>query len=107
MGITGAVIVIAQFLSSLQSSRVVTDDIRELRQDIEQVRVDHEKYYVKKEELQKVVAKIDQIHKKLTKIQSNTASLNSLSSLASQNHCSFSLLPSASFKRTNYIQGGI
>lgn len=80
MGLASAIIVIAQVLSNFQSSQSlsknVSDDILKLRKEFDQARIEHEQFFVKKEELKKVVAKLDSMNSKLKVINKQIEKLS-------------------------------
>lgn len=68
MTFAGAIIVLAQVLSSFRSTQSVSSEIQKLREDLQQVQTNQEKYFVKKVELKKVVIKLDDMNKQLAKL---------------------------------------
>lgn len=73
MGFASVVIVIAQIISSIQSTENVSsnlsNEISNVRIQLDEARSHQEKYFVKREELDKVVAKIDSMNSQLKKIK--------------------------------------
>lgn len=84
MGLTGALIVIAQVISSFHSTSNLSRDIDEMRQEFVQVKSDTEKYFVKKEELGKVVVKLDKMNDQLVKIGKQIKSVKDLSQVSEE-----------------------
>lgn len=75
MGIASAVIVLAQFLSTFQSSHNVSGEIRDLKRSIEHVKIEQEKYFVRKEELKTVVTKLDHLASELSRMNDQIKSM--------------------------------
>ena len=68
MGIASLVIMVSQLVSTFQTSKGLSDDIKHLREEIAQVKHEHAKYFVKKEELRTVVKKLDHMAGELVRI---------------------------------------
>jgi hypothetical protein len=75
MGIASILIVVSQLASTFQTSKGISDDIRDLRAEIASVRKDHEKYFVKKEELGTVVVTLNRMTKELVRINQQIKTL--------------------------------
>lgn len=80
MGLTGAVIILCQVISSFQSSRNLSQEIDQLKSAFHEEKAEHEKYFVKKEELGEVSLKLDKMSKRLFVIQKQIKNLNFVSS---------------------------
>jgi len=61
IGIAGALIILSQAITSSQSSNSITNQIDELRNQLIQLKVDREQYFVRKDELKKVINKLDKM----------------------------------------------
>lgn len=61
MGIAGAIIVLSQALTSLQSSHSISGQVEELKNQLQTSKMETEQYFVRKTELVTVVAKIDKL----------------------------------------------
>lgn len=77
LGLAGSLIVLAQVLSSYQSTSSVSSDIQGLRSDIEDIRKDQGLYFVKKDDLRSVQSKISKINDQLTEIKKQIRALRS------------------------------
>lgn len=75
VGIAGAVIVIAQFISTFQSSQSVTNEIAKLREEFQQLRIDREQYFSRKTDLIPILTKLDKMNEKLIELNEKLASL--------------------------------
>lgn len=75
MGLTGAIIVLAQVLSSFQANRNLSQDIEDLKSQIHQAKEDRQKYFVKKEEFQAVVITLDKMADQLDDINKEIKSI--------------------------------
>lgn len=78
IGLAGAIITLAQVLSSLHSSRNLSFEIDQLKAEFHLSKREQEKYFVKKEELKKVVTKLGRIDEKLAKISQQMNSMNTV-----------------------------
>lgn len=69
MGLTGAIIILCQVISSLQTSRNLSSEFDELKFQFLNAKAEQEQYFVKKEELKKVSFKLDSMNDRLDIIQ--------------------------------------
>ncbi len=75
MGLAGAIIVISQLISNVQSSNKVSDEIIKFKDEYHQSQVDLEKFFVRKSELSKVVKKLDKMDDRLSQMNQKIESL--------------------------------
>lgn len=68
MGFTGAVILLAQVMATLQSSRNLSNELDELKNQFNLVKTEQAKYFVKREELKQLALKLDAMNDQLIKI---------------------------------------
>lgn len=69
VGIAGALVILAQAITSSQSTSSINDQLEELRKSILMAKIEREQYFVRKEELRLVVQKIDKITEKLSVVE--------------------------------------
>src|SRR4051812_36599657 len=67
MGLAGAIIIVSQIITQYFSNHNSSKNISE---EIKEIRADQEKYFVKKDELQSVSIKIDKIRNDLSEMDS-------------------------------------
>lgn len=75
VGLAGAIIILSQFLSGLQSSNKVSDEIIKFKDEYHQSQVDLEKFFVRKSELSKVVKKLDKMNDQLVQMNEKIESM--------------------------------
>lgn len=75
MGLAGAIIVLAQVLSSFQTSRNLSNEMDQLKSEFQIVRFEQEKYFVKKKELKNVIVKLDSMKVQLAGIRQQLRSI--------------------------------
>jgi hypothetical protein len=71
MGIAGAIIVLSQAVTSLQSSHSISGQVEELKTQLETSKIEREQYFVRKTELVTVVAKIDKLSDQVSDLKNN------------------------------------
>lgn len=71
MGIAGALIVVIQGITALQSTNSVSADIEALRKEIQQSAIERERFFVRKTDLLVLTQKIDDLADKVTDLKSH------------------------------------
>lgn len=69
MGIAGAIIILAQVLSSTQSAQNLSKEIAELKRDIEASNLEREQYFVRKTEIFSLTRKLDRVSDQVTSLK--------------------------------------
>ncbi len=75
MGIAGAIIVLSQAVTSLQSSHSITDRIEQIKETIAVAKIEREQYFVRKTELATVMVKIDKMSENVSALKEQVSGL--------------------------------
>lgn len=84
IGIAGALIVLAQAITSSKSADSINLQIEELKKSFIAAKIEREQFFVRKEELKGVVTKLDKLEIEIAKIGERINYLGDSSSIASE-----------------------